>query len=92
MLLTDLRDFYGQSRHASYTPCNLLSGEMGPDIRQCGELGPTLSLEGRLFGGPGPRQSCLTVHACGTDGPHNILSLKLGQHSFHTMDAVSGTK
>ena len=34
----------------------------------------TLSLEGRLFGGPGP-QTVLFYSTCGEDGPHNILSL-----------------
>ena len=38
--LADLRDYYGRSRHASCTWCNLLSEEMGPDIRQCGGAGP----------------------------------------------------
>ena len=39
-----------------------------------GELGPTLSLEGRLFGGIG-LQTVLPYSTCGGDGPHNILSL-----------------
>ena len=39
-----------------------------------GELGPTLSLEGRLFRGAGP-QTVLAYSTCGGDGPHNILSL-----------------
>ena len=38
--LIDLRGFYGRSRHASCTWCNLLSGELGPDIRQYGGAGP----------------------------------------------------
>ena len=46
-----------------------------------GELGPTLFLEGRLFGGAGP-QTVLSYSICGGDGPHNTLSL-----SFVCLDA-----
>ena len=47
---------------------------MGPDISSAGELGPTLFLGGRLFGGAGP-QTVLSYSTCGGDRPHNILSL-----------------
>ena len=39
-----------------------------------GELGPTLSLEGRLFGVARP-QTVLSYSTCEGDEPHNILSL-----------------
>ena len=49
-----------------------------------GELSPTLSPEGRLFGGAGP-QTVLSYGTFGGDGLHNILSL-----SFVCLILLSG--
>ena len=43
-----------------------------------GELGPTLPLEGRLFGRAGP-QTVLSYSTCGGDRPHVCLFLFLGE-------------
>ena len=63
-----------QDMQASLAVTCYRAGEMGPNIRQCGGAGPTLSMEARLFEGAGP-QTVLSNSACGEDGQHSILSL-----------------